>query len=229
MSSALGQTAASEPRLTSSGFFLGGKRKKGLTKLLRERWGVVQKRSSGKFKSVKRTCDMSGKEHGTLVHGQLELLVAQLRAGVERDRPPQIPEVPNLDKCTCRILRRLKLSKIVPLFAEVRVATARAATAVDLLSFDCEKREWCVVEVKTEYENEDYDESRGNMRGELSRLPDSHRVRHWLQAEASRLMLAKRLVNPAPSSAYVLRALPKRRGTEFFGVPKFPELETLLS
>jgi hypothetical protein len=214
--------------LTSKGFFRNGEKVPGLIRTLSTYWSPLQRPGgkTGKYNKLKRTCPMFGKDHGSRVHNQLEVVITCIRQAILSREPVTIP-IEEPDLCVIRVLKRLKSAQVIPCFAEVPVASSKVATSADIIAYDCMEKMWVVVEVKTEYEGQDYESYQCGMKNPLTKVPDSVLFRHCLQAEASRLLL-NHAYEAKVANAYVLRACSKRRGTDFYKAPKFPILEEIL-
>lgn len=189
-------------------FWRGRKRLKGLCPYLGIK-GVDKKRKRGKFCSIKRECKTFGREHGTLVHRQVEKAIKTIANPSLRLRTPT-----SLDPCTLRFFAALRVRGLTPLRGEVPASWSGIGTAADVVAWDEKAKCVAVLELKTEYENEDYYQEKGKVRG----IGDSLHARHCLQAQWTRHIVEKDYRVPV-KKAYVVRTLPKRRVVEIHPVP----------
>lgn len=109
-----------------------------------------------------RTCATHGLEHGALVHHELDRYVSRV---LSRGAAP--PD--EADPCTARVLRMLAAERLLPVATEVPVFDERAgvATAIDMIAIHVDRLHLVAVELKTGYEQTDFDAVAGRDYGRL--------------------------------------------------------------
>ncbi len=141
--------------------------------------------------SQKRTCQLYGKEHGSLVHNQMELFTQQM---ITSDTRPC--REPYVDPCTIRILNVFEQKKWLPICSEVPIfdESLKVATSIDLIALDTVNEQVILIELKTNYESESYYplESDACMPKPLSMFKNCPLTRHMLQLALMKLILAKK-------------------------------------
>lgn len=186
---------------------------KGVTKLVGEPTGPLE---ASILKNVKSPCLTTGFDHGTLVHCQMESLVAVVLGHMSINY--LLAKHPLLDVCVLRILEVLIHERLYPIFSEFVVydPLGNYGTAIDLICYYCplksdEQGKFIAIELKTGYDNEVYNSSKVQYMkrpfGHL-KLLDSHLNRHQLQLLAG--MLLSKLCYSFPFEVgCIIRASPK--------------------
>jgi hypothetical protein len=97
-------------------------------------------------------CPTKGKEHGTLVHSQIELYTDLFVVGTSVESFRKI--YPNPDPCFCRFVNLTEKLKWYPIKGELKIydEDIGCATAIDLVLIDSVNDQILVVDIKTGYE-----------------------------------------------------------------------------
>ncbi len=139
----------------------------------------------------KRTCKLYGKEHGSLVHKQIEYFTQRVRKN-----DSSACKLKYIDPCTIRILNVFEQKGWLPISSEFTIfdESLKVATSIDLLVLDTNNNQLILVELKTNYECESYfpleqDEPLPAPLGMFKNCPLS---RHMLQLAFMKLILEKK-------------------------------------
>ena len=161
---------------------------------------------------MKRTCESYGKDHGTLVHSEIECFTDCMLNGKSFRS-----ECPDPDPCTLRIICILNRKGWYPILGEHMIwdEDLRVATAIDMICIDSTTGDTVMIELKTGYEGESYnavpkDPKLPRPIDDISNCP---RNRHMLQLMTMDMILRKKY-HIAIDKFYIIRTLSKQRQTE---------------
>jgi hypothetical protein len=207
------------------------KRQKGLLSVLRKRYwpffdegsmikeGKKRKNNNNNlpgYHKIKRTCLTYGKDHGIIVHREIEECVKKIISSGEI-------EISNhIDPCTQRIISFLCMKLWIPVASEFYIWDKKnnIGTSVDLLIYDLKGNgKLSIIELKTGYENEEYDslEEDEYLISELNFLRNCPQNRHLIQLLFNMVILEKNY-NIHNLEGYVVKVCSKRRGIEVFSI-----------
>lgn len=170
------------------------------------------------LKNNKSSCALTGIEHGSLVHSQMELVVGLIHGHITL--PYILSKYPHIgiDSCIIHILNTLVLKCLFPVYSELLVydPLSNYGTSIDLICYYCPPRSnggFVAVELKTGYDNKEYDSKKVPMLphpfSELG-THDSFCSRHQIQLVAG--MLLSELSYGFPFKyGLIIRACPKAR------------------
>lgn len=165
------------------------------------------KRRRVSMSRTSRSCTTWGERHGTRVHAEVAAAcsaLANLRTIFKTKR--------KRDPCTERLLKFLSKRGWVPVAAELPVGRDGLATAVDLLVVDAERGDLIAIELKTGYENEEYEAKRSDAPLPMG-FRDCPRDRHELQLASTCLLMPV-----LPDRALILRPCSKAHGVDWVEV-----------
>ena len=183
-------------------------------------------RASFKPRSLERSCQTSGMAHGIIVHDELCACVRAISIGRPHDLVGD-----QWDPCTVHLLQLMRGRGWIPLthphlLGEFPVFSERLRmrSSVDLIFANPARGTLGVAEVKTGYEDEEYEaiESDPHLLGALGGLRDCPDVRHQLQLMTT-ILLLEECYGVRIEEAYVLLACSKRRGVAVVRRPKWAE------
>lgn len=171
-------------------------------------------------KQQHRTCPTWGKKHGDIVHKELELYTKYMIR--EPDPAAFKRRCPDPDPCTVRVIGVFQKKGWYPILAEHPIfdEDLGIATAIDLLVVDIENHKLIALELKTGYEDGEYDApalQQPEMAPPLHGVPNSPLQRALVQLVAC-LMILEKHYRLKVDAAYVMRTCSKDRCTELYGL-----------
>jgi hypothetical protein len=183
-----------------------------------------RREASGAHNLVKRLksgCSVCGKEHGTLVHQQVEdyvnILVMNGAVGSFFKKHP----VP--DPCFVRFVKVCEVNGWVPIASELAIydERMRVATGIDLIAIDLTDFSIVLLDMKTGYENMSYMQipSDGTFEYPLDSVADCPMNRHALQLFITRMILKVNYDGFDPEKFRVVRVCPKQKAVKVYEMP----------
>lgn len=155
-------------------------------------------------------CNMSGSDHGRLVHGQLDYYIKKLQT----NRTLTIDQCfPNgtYDKCVLSILNLFHIKQWDVVATEHAIAddTCRVATAIDIVVFEKTTNKMILLELKTGYESEEYGAHPDDpmFPSPFDKYANCPKNRHMLQVMGMKEILSRQYHIHVDES-YILRILP---------------------
>lgn len=168
-------------------------------------------------KRLKSACKISGREHGTLVHRQIEEFTNALMGRLSYDH--FLARNPEPDRCFLLFAEMCHNKGWVPVVSELPIfdEDLGIATGIDVLVLDSRTAEMILVEVKTSYESSCFGVHPSDrcMAFPLDRVPDCPLQRSFLQAVATCMILEKNY-HVVPEQCIVVRICPKQRIIEIY-------------
>ncbi len=164
---------------------------------------------------IKRSCELYGKDHGLLVHSQIELFI---------ENNFILLNAPNyIDKCTERILNVFEEMNWLPICSEFMIfdEDLKVATSIDVLVFDTKNQKLILIELKTGYECENYgplpnDEYfHGKVMKCVKNCPYN---RHAIQVLYMKLILEKKY-DTVIDDCFIILTRSKHRDTQLIPLP----------
>lgn len=110
---------------------------------------LENKRPSTILKRARRTCFQSGKEHGSLVHSQLESCCEIISGYL--DMQYGVCKMGTIDPCVVRCLNMLNENNMIPIYTELLVFDPISiyGTAIDMIAYDIKRKFYVAIEIKT--------------------------------------------------------------------------------
>lgn len=172
------------------------------------------------LKKRKSPCKVYGKEHGTLVHRQVEEFTNTLVGKLSMEHFEIRNKNP--DPCFKKFARLCSLKGWVPVAAELAVFDAElgVATSIDAVVLDSNTAELVLVELKTSYEGTSYSshQSDAPMKAPLEFLKDCPLNRALLQLFFTSIIVEKNY-RVTPDKCVVVRICPKQDILEVYTMP----------
>lgn len=169
------------------------------------------------LKRAKSSCPSLGKEHGILVHKQIEEFTNTIAGNLTIEHFKV--RNPDQDPCFKRFVSLCARKGWVPVASELAVydEDIGVATSVDVLALDTNTAEMVLIEVKTSYEATCFDSHPSDPRMEepLGQLRDCPLQRAVLQALVTCLIVEKKY-HVVPDRCFVVRICPKQGLLELY-------------
>jgi len=172
-----------------------------------------------KGSKFKRTCKLSGKAHGELVHKQVYKFVKKF---TNKHTPVKIPL--NSDPCTIHILNLFVKKGWIPVVSELDIFHEGwvIASSIDIIVLDLATFELILLETKTGHTEEEYGEhpTDKKLRAPLDDVVNCPKNRHMVQVVAMCLMLRDKY-GILMDQAKIIRPVSRLRGAFIVPLPKW--------
>ena len=175
----------------------------------------TEQRKSKYYTSKKKikNCLAYGKEHGTLVHSQLEYFVKKKK---ENPNITIYDVIETVDECTLRIISLCEKKEWSFVDSEFMIydEQSRVATAIDLLVYHKKTDKLILIELKSGYTSEVYGFHKNDSKfiAPFDNITNCPKNRHMLQLMAMREILARKYKIKVDES-YILRVMPDSKNT----------------
>lgn len=177
-----------------------------------------KKREKSEYASIERSCPTYGRNHGSLVHDQIDACVKTLSRKATKDLT--LPHNP--DMCTINILSSMLEEGWFPVLSEFPIWSQNKcmATACDVIAIDLFNDKFVLLEIKTEYENTEYESTEKDMYlpFPFDYIKDCPDTRHQFQLATMVLMLSREY-NIDVDEARVIVGRSKRKGVDIYKLP----------
>lgn len=171
---------------------------------------------------MKSECEKSSKEHGDLVHNQVQQYVSLLKKRSSLETIKDV--VADFDKCSNRVIALLHQKGWTPVFSEYPLFfdDVGVATKADLIVYEKSTGKLILIELKNGYEDEEYGPVEGDKIYDMPsfEIRDCPKNRHFLQLMCTGMMMDKTF-HANPDKSYIVRCRPKMRDIECIEAPKW--------